>query len=46
MNNNFISIDSSKFITINSNQDLINKWLKFSDISDNSKEAYIKGRFI
>ncbi len=43
MNNNFISIDSSKFITINSNQDLINKWLKFSDISDNSKEAYIKG---
>lgn len=43
MNTNIVSIDSKDLITINSNEDLINKWLKFAEISDNSKETYIKG---
>lgn len=43
MNTNIVNIDSKDLITINSNEDLINKWLKFAEISDNSKETYIKG---
>ena len=40
---NIISIDSKNLITIYSNQDLIDRWLKYADVSDNTKESYIKG---
>ena len=40
---NIISIDSKELININSNQDIIDKWLKFADVSNNTKQAYKKG---
>ena len=43
MNTNIVSIDSEALLTINSNQDLITKWFKFAEISENSQETYIKG---
>ena len=39
---NIISIDSKELININSNQDIIDKWLKFADVSNNTKQAYKK----
>ena len=39
---NIISIDSKELININSNQDIIDKWLKFANVSNNTKQAYKK----
>lgn len=42
--NNIVSIDSKQLISINSNQELMNKWLKFSELTnENTKNTYIAG---
>lgn len=43
MNNDILIKDNKDLITIYSNEDLINKWIKYAEISDNSKTTYIKG---
>ncbi|MBE6155347.1 MAG: hypothetical protein E7164_01155 [Firmicutes bacterium] len=44
MNNDITIIDSNTLITINSNQEIINKWFKMSELTNkNTKQTYLEG---